>query len=58
MDDLAPTPAQRTSDDGGWKPEDTLSARKKVPKKVHPEPAGEPTPEAKAESDHELDVLA
>jgi hypothetical protein len=58
MDDLAPAPAQRTSDDGGRGPEEILSARKKAPKKAHPEPAKEQTPEARTESDHQLDVLA
>jgi hypothetical protein len=58
MDDLAPAPAQRTSDDGGRKPEAILSARKKAPKKAHPVPAKEENPEASTESDHQLDVLA
>jgi hypothetical protein len=58
MDDLAPAPAQRTSDDGGRRPEEVLSARKKAPKKTRPAPAKEETPEARVESDHQLDVLA
>jgi hypothetical protein len=54
MDDLAPAPAQRTSDDVGRKPEEILSARKKA----RPVPAKEQNPEARTESDHQLDVLA
>ena len=60
MDDLAPAPAQRTSDYGGRGPENNLAARKRPVKKVQPVPAREqsPEPEPKPESDHELDVLA
>jgi hypothetical protein len=60
MDDLAPAPApaQRTSDDVGRKPEEILSSRKKAPKKARPVPAKEQNPEARTESDHQLDVLA
>jgi hypothetical protein len=55
---LAPAPAERTSDDGGRKLEEILSARKKVPRKTRPVPAKEQKPEARSESDHQLDVLA
>jgi hypothetical protein len=59
MEELAPAPAQRTSDNGGRGPaEEAFSARTKVPKKVRPVPAPEPTTEAKVESEHQLDVLA
>jgi hypothetical protein len=58
MDDLAPAPAERTSDDGGRKLEEILSARKKVPRKARPVPAEEQKPEARTEPDHQLDVLA
>jgi hypothetical protein len=62
MDDLAPAPAQRTSDDGGRTREENFAARKKAVKKVQPAPA--PKPEAEAElppepeADHQLDILA
>ena len=61
MDDLAPAPAQRTSDDGGRTLEQNLAARKRAVKKVPP-PA--PKPDAEREiapgpaADHQLDVLA
>ena len=62
MDDLAPAPAQRTSDDGGRTPEHSLAARKKAAKKVQPVPAKkqEPEPELapEPEPDHQLDLLA
>ena len=64
MDDLAPAPAQRTSDDGGRTPEENFAARKKAVKKVQPVPARKPepepeiAPEPEPESDHQLDVLA
>jgi hypothetical protein len=61
MDDLAPAPAQRTSDDGGRTPVQSFAARKKAVKKAplpaqnqDPEPALAPEPDP----DHELDVLA
>ena len=44
MDDLAPAPAQRTSDDGGRTPEENLAARKKAVKKVRPPAGREPGP--------------
>jgi len=34
MDDLAPAPTQRTSDNGGRTPGENLAARKKAVKKV------------------------
>ncbi len=62
MDDLAPAPAQRTSDDGGRTPEGNLAARKKAVKKVPPAPARRQDPEPELapepEPDHQLDVLA
>jgi hypothetical protein len=68
MDDLAPAPAQRTSDDGGRRLEQNFMARKKAVKKVQPTPAQkqdaepdlapEAEPEADPESDHQLDLLA
>jgi hypothetical protein len=62
MDDLAPAPAQRTSDNGGRTPEQNFAARKKVVKKVQVAPAQaqdpEPDPAPEPESDHQLDVLA
>lgn len=64
MDDLAPAPAQRISDDGGRTLEENLAARKKAVKKVRPPPVekpdGEPelAPEPEPEGDHQLDVLA
>ena len=70
MDDLAPAPAQRTSDDGGQRPEQNFPARKKAVKKVQPTPARtqdaepdlapepEPEPEGEPEADHQIDLLA
>jgi len=58
MDDLAPAPAQRTSDEGGPRPEDLFSPRRKVPKKAPPVPAKDPEADPKSEPDHALDVLA
>jgi hypothetical protein len=58
MDDLAPAPLQRTSDDGGRKPEDLYPARRKAPKKAPPVPAREPGPRTVTDPDHQLDVLA
>ena len=61
MDDLAPAPAQRTSDDGGRTPEENFAARKRAVKKAPP-PAQPPDPEPEAapepDPDHQLDVLA
>ena len=68
MDDLAPAPAQRTSDDGGRRLDQNFTARKKAVKKVpaasvqkqdaEPDLAPEAEPEADPESDHQLDLLA
>ena len=68
MDDLAPAPAQRTSDNGGRTPGENFAARKKPVKKVQPTPAQkqdaepdlapEAEPEADPESDHQIDLLA
>ena len=60
MDDLAPAPTQRTSDEGGPRPEQSLVPRKKVPRKAPPSPlpAKEPDPDPSTERSHELDVLA
>ena len=62
MDDLAPAPAQRTSDNGGRTPEQNFAARKKAAKKVQPAPApkqdAEPELAPEPEADHLLDVLA
>lgn len=62
MDDFAPTPAQRTSDDGGRTPEQNLVARRKALKKPQSAPASKPDPEPERgpepEPDHQLDVLA
>jgi hypothetical protein len=62
MDDLAPAPAQRTSDDVGRTPEQSLAARKRAPRKAQSVPGKKQeverdlTPEA--ESVHQLDLLA
>jgi hypothetical protein len=64
MDDLAPAPAQRISDDVGRTPEENFSARRKAVKKVQPVPAKKPEPEPELalepepEPDHQLDLLA
>jgi hypothetical protein len=66
MDDLAPAPAQRTSDNGGRTREENFAARRKAVKKVQPAPVPkpdrdpEPAPELAPEpaTDHQLDVLA
>lgn len=60
MDDLAPAPAQRTSDEGGPRPDELFVPRKKVAKKVVPVPAPSKEPEAEpsAEGSHEIDVMA
>jgi hypothetical protein len=64
MDDLAPAPALRTSDDGGRTPGENFAARKKAVKKVPPTPAKKPdpepelAPEPEPEADHQLDLLA
>jgi len=58
MDDLAPAPAQRTSDDGRLKAEDAFSPRKKAPKKVPLVPPKGKEAHTEGEPDHQLDVLA
>jgi hypothetical protein len=62
MDDLAPAPAQRTSDDVGRTPEHSLAARKKASRKVQPVPGKkqevEPDLAPEPESVHQLDLLA
>jgi len=62
MDDLAPAPAQRTSDDGGRIRDQTAAARKKTVKRAPPAPVSKPDPEpelaVETESNHQLDVLA
>ena len=62
MDDLAPAPAQRTSDDVGRTPEENFAARKKAVKKVQPAPAQKQDPEPELrpnrKPDHQLDLLA
>jgi hypothetical protein len=58
MDDLAPAPLQRISDEGGRKPEDLYPARGKAPKKAPPVPRKEPSSRAVTDPDHQLDVLA
>ncbi len=56
MDDLAPAPAQRPSDDGGLRPEAIFSPRKKAAKKPSAAPLKDGDPEN--EPDHQLDVQA
>ena len=62
MDDLAPAPTQRTSDDGGRR--ENFTARKKAVKKVpaapakNQDPEPEIAPEPEPDMDHQLDVLA
>ena len=62
MDDLAPAPAQRTSDNGGRSPEENSPARRKPGKKVQPAPAQKQDPDPdlapEPETDHQIDVLA
>ncbi len=62
MDDLAPAPAQRTSDDGGRTLERNFAARKKAVKKVQAPPAQTQSPEpdvgSEPESDHRIVLLA
>ena len=61
MGDLAPAPAQRTSDDGGRTREENFAARKKAVKKVPPpapKPEAEPELVPEPEADHQLDILA
>jgi len=62
MDDLAPAPAQRTSDDGGRTSEASFAARRKASKKLPPAPApkevAEPELDPEPETDHQIDVLA
>lgn len=62
MDDLAPAPAQRTSDHVGRTPEQSLAARKKAARKVPPVPAqkheSEPDLASEPEPGHQLDLMA
>lgn len=62
MDDLAPAPAQRTSDDGGRTPEQKFPAPRKGVKKVQPAPPhkrdSDPDQTAEPATDHQIDVLA
>jgi len=64
MDDFAPAPAQRTSDDSRRITEANFAARKKAAKKEQPAPAKLPDPDPEAEpapeseANHQLDVLA
>ena len=62
MGDLAPAPAQRTSDDGGRTQEASFAARRKAAKKVQPAPAQKQDSESdldpEPEPDHQIDVLA
>ena len=60
MDDLAPAPAQRTSDESGPRPNELFVPRKRVTKKVPAAPASEkePEPEPDKENNHEIDVMA
>ena len=63
MDDMAPAPTQRTSDDGGQTREMSFAARnKKSAKKVKPVPAQDPGPEPEigpeSEPEHQVDLLA
>ena len=60
MDDLAPAPTMRTSDNGGRAREENLASRKKAVKKVQPAslPKPEPDPAPESAADHQLDVLA
>jgi len=64
MDDLAPAPTQRTSDEIGRTREVNFAARKKAMKKVPPAPAKKPdpepqlAPEPEPELEHQLDLLA
>ena len=66
MDDLAPAPAQRTSDDVGRTREESFTGRRKTVKKAPPAPVRTqelepdllPDPESEPESDHQIDLLA
>jgi hypothetical protein len=61
MDEMAPAPPQRTSDDGGQTRELGFG-RKKSARKVKPAPAKDPGPEPEVGSDsepeHQVDLLA
>jgi hypothetical protein len=61
MNDLAPAPAQRTSDNGGRTTAEAFTARKKAVKKMQPAPVQKPDSEPdlppEPETDHHLDVL-
>jgi hypothetical protein len=62
MDDMAPAPTQRTSDDVGQTREMSFAARKKATKKMKPAPVKNPSPEAEngpePEPEHQVDLLA
>jgi len=65
MDDLAPAPTQRTSDEVGRTREVRFAARKKAMKKVQPTPAKKQDPESElapdepeSQPEHQLDLLA
>ena len=64
MDDLAPTPTQRTSAEVVRTREMKFAARKKAVKKVQPTPAKKPDPESElvpepeSQPEHQLDLLA
>ncbi|MGO8818157.1 MAG: hypothetical protein ACLQVG_26225 [Terriglobia bacterium] len=62
MDDLAPAPAQRTSDNGGRSPGQNFTARRKPAKNMAPEAAHKQDPDPRLApepvADHEIDVLA
>ena len=64
MDDLAPAPTQRTSDEVGRTRKVNFAARKKAMKKEHPMTAKKPDPEPElapgpeTETEHQLDLLA
>ena len=62
MDDLAPAPAQRTSDGGGRTAEQNFAARKKAVRNVPETPVHPPLPDPdlipEPEEDHQIDVLA
>lgn len=62
MDDLAPAPTQRSSDDRGQESRETFMARKKATKRATVAPVKNPNPEPQPkpdpEPDHFLDVLA
>jgi hypothetical protein len=62
MDDLAPAPAQRISDNGARTSEASFAGRRKAAKKLSPVPVqkkdSEPALDPEPETDHQIDVLA